>query len=95
MISVICADSEKPAVREFFQLFKTPWTFWEPGRPCDVLVVTSAAALPESFTARLVIAFGATEMRDDASLGVSSAIADARRPARGRRSASCRSTPER
>jgi hypothetical protein len=71
VISVICADSEKPAVREFFQLFKTPWVFWEPGRPCDVLVVTSAATLPESFTARLVIAFGATEMRDDASLGVS------------------------
>lgn len=71
MIGVICADSEKSAVREFFQLFKTPWVFWEPGRPCDVLVVTSAATLPESLTARLVIAFGAIEMRDDASLGLS------------------------
>jgi len=27
VIGVICADSEKPAVREFFQLFKTPWVF--------------------------------------------------------------------
>jgi hypothetical protein len=71
VISVICADSERPAVREFFQLFKTPWMFWEPGVPCDVLVVTTATALPESFTARLVIAFSAAEMRDDASLGVS------------------------
>lgn len=71
MISVICRDSEKPAVREFFQLFKTPWTFWEPGGPCDVLVVTSAAALPESFTARLVIVFAASEMRDDPARGLS------------------------
>jgi hypothetical protein len=52
-------------------MFKTPWVLWEPGRPFDVLVVTSAAALPESLTARLVIAFGAIEMRDDASLGLS------------------------
>jgi hypothetical protein len=70
MIGVLCADREKPVVREFFQLFKTPWTFWEPGGACDVLVITGAAAQPESFTARLLIAFGATEMRDDASLGV-------------------------
>ncbi len=52
-------------------MFKTPWVFWEPGRPCDVLVVTSTAALPESLTVRLVIAFGAIEMREDASLGLS------------------------
>ena len=71
MISVICTDSQRAAVREFFQLFKTPWTFWEPGTPCDVLIVTSATALPESFTARLVIAFAATEIGADASLGVS------------------------
>jgi hypothetical protein len=70
MIGVICADREKPAVREFFQLFKTPWMFCESSDPCDVLIVTSAAALPTSFTARLVIAFGATEMRDDVLLGV-------------------------
>ena len=71
MIGVICADREKPAVREFFQLFKTPWVFWESSGSCDVLVITSAAARPKSFTARLVIVFGTTEMRDDASLGVS------------------------
>jgi hypothetical protein len=70
VIGVICADSEKPAVREFFELFKTPWAFWDPSGSCDALVVTAAAALPEEFTARLVIAFGAVEMRDDASLGI-------------------------
>lgn len=70
MIGVICADSEKPAVREFFELFKTPWMFWDSSEGCDVLVVTSTGALPESFTGRLVVAFGATEMRDDASLGI-------------------------
>jgi hypothetical protein len=35
------------------------------------LIVTSAAALRESFTAQLVSAFGAIELRDDASLGAS------------------------
>lgn len=70
MIGVICADSEKRAVREFFELFKTPWMFWDSGACCDVLVVTSAGALPESFTGRLVVAYGATEMRGDASLGI-------------------------
>ena len=71
MIGVICADSEKSAVREFFELFKTPWMFWESSGSCDVLIVTSAAARPASSTARLVIAFGATEMHDDASVVVS------------------------
>jgi hypothetical protein len=71
VIGVICTDSERSAVHEFFQLFKTPWMFWEPGIPCDVSIVTGAAALPESFTAQLVIAFAAVEMHDDASLGVS------------------------
>lgn len=70
MIGVICADGEKRAVREFFELFKTPWMFWDSGACCDVLVVTRAGVLPESFTGRLVVAFGATEMRDDASLGI-------------------------
>jgi hypothetical protein len=70
VIGVICADSEKRAVREFFELFKTPWMFWDSSACCDVAVVTSAGALPESFTGRLVVAFGATEMRDDASLGI-------------------------
>lgn len=35
------------------------------------MLVTSATALPESFTARLVIAFATIEMRDDPSRGVS------------------------
>ena len=84
MIGVICADSEKRAVREFFELFKTPWMFWESSGSRDVLVVMSAAALPESFTARLVIAFGAIEMCDDASPGHLATVADGRRHARGR-----------
>ena len=71
MISVICTDREKPVVHEFFQLFKTPWMFWEPGVPSDVLLVTGATALPASFTARLVIVFGSAELRDDPLPGAS------------------------
>jgi hypothetical protein len=28
VIAVLCTDSESPAVREFFQLFKAPSMFW-------------------------------------------------------------------
>jgi hypothetical protein len=34
------------AVREFFELFKTPWMFWEPSESCDVLIVTSEPRYP-------------------------------------------------
>jgi hypothetical protein len=70
MIGVICADRERPVVREFFELFKTPWAFWEPGRSYDVVVVTAAVTPPESAAARLVIAFGASETGGDGALGI-------------------------
>jgi hypothetical protein len=73
MIGVLCAPGERPAVREFFELFKTPWTFWEPGRRFEVVIVSSAATPSGAFDARLVIAFSRVEMHDDhASPGVPS-----------------------
>ena len=36
VIGVLSKDSEARAVQEFFQLFKTPWEFWAPGRPYDL-----------------------------------------------------------
>ena len=95
MIGVICADREKPAVREFFQLFKTPWMFWESSGSCDVLVVTSAAALPESSTARLVIAFGASRDARRRLAGHLATVADATTPCSRPTISNCRSTRER
>ena len=40
MIGVVCENSEMDVVREFFELFKTPWEFYVEGRPYDVIVST-------------------------------------------------------
>jgi hypothetical protein len=38
MIGVLSAPSEHPAVREFFELFKTPWEFYARDRTYDVVL---------------------------------------------------------
>jgi hypothetical protein len=55
MIGVICEDSQKPFVSEFFQLFKTPWEFYVHSKTYDVVIVTyDIATLPD---AKLVMVF--------------------------------------
>jgi len=38
MIGVLCSDSEREIVREFFQLFKTPWEFYKEGGKYQVVI---------------------------------------------------------
>jgi hypothetical protein len=38
MIGVIANPSEHDGVREFFELFKTPWDLWRDDREYDVLL---------------------------------------------------------
>ena len=33
MIGVVAHDAERAVIREFFELFKTPWEFCRPGSP--------------------------------------------------------------
>ena len=40
MISILASDAERPAVHEFFELFKTPWQFYTPGIPANILLCT-------------------------------------------------------
>lgn len=40
MIGVIAKKSEQEAVKEFFQLFKTPWEFYQINRSYDVVIST-------------------------------------------------------
>ncbi|MGO9417048.1 MAG: hypothetical protein ACLP2U_05085 [Syntrophobacteraceae bacterium] len=44
MIGIISRHSQKPWVEEFFELFKTPWEFYDPSKEYDVLIVTSSSA---------------------------------------------------
>jgi hypothetical protein len=40
MIGVICKDSERKVVEEFFQLFKTPWEFYSDAESYDVVIIS-------------------------------------------------------
>jgi hypothetical protein len=40
MIGVAVQSAEREVAREFFELFKTPWEFYQPGRRYEVLVCT-------------------------------------------------------
>ena len=41
VIGVISRPDQRPVVEEFFELFKTPWEFYQPGRTYDVVVATA------------------------------------------------------
>lgn len=55
MIGVVADPKEYEVVREFFELFKTPWEFYRAGRPYDVLL-NSGVGVPDA-TVKLVIAY--------------------------------------
>ena len=38
MIGVVARANQARLVEEFFQLFKTPWEFYTPGRAYDVVI---------------------------------------------------------
>jgi len=55
MIGVIAEPAEHDVVREFFELFKTPWEFYRPGRRYEVALC--AADLPLQADADLVVVY--------------------------------------
>src|SRR4051812_36253722 len=56
MIGVLVKPSDIPVVEEFFELFKTQWEFYRPGRLYDVLVCGGCDEFPEN-SARLVVIY--------------------------------------
>jgi hypothetical protein len=68
LIGVIPKANQTTVVEEFFELFKTPWEFYRPGKSYDVLVVT-ADEIPET-DAKLVLIYGVTATTADAPLGI-------------------------
>jgi hypothetical protein len=53
MLGVIAKPSEEAVVREFFELFKTPWEFFRSNRPYDVVLCTRDCSFDEP--AKLII----------------------------------------
>jgi hypothetical protein len=69
VIGVISTTEEAPVVREFFELFKTPWEFCRPGQRYDVVLATTNE-IPE-VDSRLLVLYGSDNKRTDAQHGVS------------------------
>lgn len=56
MIGIIASPSEEAPVREFFELFKTPWEFYRVGCQYDAVLSTDAAQL-DGITPRLLLVY--------------------------------------
>ena len=69
MIGVLANSSEEAAVREFFELFKTPWEFYEPQRKYEVILCTGAGNFDEN-AAKLVLIYSGRKLPLDEVEGV-------------------------
>jgi peptidoglycan/xylan/chitin deacetylase (PgdA/CDA1 family) len=70
VLGVIAKTSDEPIVREFFELFKTPWEFYVHGRAYDAVL---CAGDPEEFgqiSAKLLLTYSSEETRFDAPQGI-------------------------
>jgi hypothetical protein len=68
MIGILANNQEKNIVTEFFELFKTPWEFFDKNHSYDVLIVTI-----DDFTtanAKLIIAYGSEQNTLDKKTGI-------------------------
>lgn len=72
MIGIIANPSEHAVVREFFELFKTPWEFYRPDRRYEVLLCAGEGDFPEN-AARLIVVYASHEMPFDVAAQVQSA----------------------
>jgi hypothetical protein len=71
MIGVLSKKDEKEIVAEFFQLFKTPWEFYEEGKEYDVLIVTTGDF--ETAKAKFVLLYSSEQIAFDSkeNIGIS------------------------
>jgi hypothetical protein len=68
MIAVLAEEGQYPAVKEFFELFKTPWEFFHRNSRCSVLLC-AAKQIPEN-SAKIVLVYEAQQNSFDRALGV-------------------------
>jgi len=69
LIGVIPKPEQAGVVKEFFELFKTPWELYRPDRVYDVIIATGDG-MPE-VSPRLLLVYGPAEKSIDARIGVS------------------------
>jgi hypothetical protein len=68
MIGVLANNNEKEIATEFFELFKTPWEFFDKNKTYDVLIVT--AEYSGAANAKLILIYGAKQKAFDIAEGI-------------------------
>jgi len=68
VIGVRSKGDQAAAVEEFFELFKTPWEYYEPGRLYDVVIATADDT--REVEARLLLLYGAGNKSADVRNGI-------------------------
>ena len=66
---MLSKPAEVRAVKEFFELFKTPWEFFVPGHKYDLLIST-LEEIPEGVNARALVVYQSRAVSLDEQLGV-------------------------
>jgi hypothetical protein len=64
VLGVIANSSDEYVVREFFELFKTPWEFYRSDRQYDVVLCTGQAAL-DGISAKLLLVYAGKKVTFD------------------------------
>jgi len=72
VIGVCCKKNERDIIREFFELFKTPWRLYKKGQSYGVVLVT-AEEIPE-VDANLLVIFGSDAKREDVEKEITSGL---------------------
>jgi hypothetical protein len=67
MIGVQALEAERRVIAEFFELFKTPWEFYHPGTPYDLVICSSRNI--EQNSARLIVLYGSEATHFDDETG--------------------------
>jgi peptidoglycan/xylan/chitin deacetylase (PgdA/CDA1 family) len=69
MIGVIAESSEYPVVREFFELFKTPWEFYRSNARYEVILCAADVRVSEDL-AKVMVIYGGRKLSRDSEAGV-------------------------
>jgi hypothetical protein len=69
MIGVLAKNNEASVVDEFFELFKTPWEFYDAHSSYDVVVAT-CDQIPEALNARVLVVYSSHAVAGDAQVGI-------------------------
>lgn len=70
MIGVFADQAEHSVIREFFELFKTPWDFYRSDASYDVLICSNTNAKFQNTSAKLVLIYGSAQTSYDCENGV-------------------------